>query len=72
MTSSLHRLAAGSPYYRVEPTGEGGFVIIRDDRYAEDFSRIVRNLMNCPSTDFIVLPTHDGRRGYARAVILPL
>lgn len=47
-------------------------MIIRDDRYAEDFSRIVRNLMNCPSTDFIVLPTHDGRRGYARAVILPL
>jgi len=47
-------------------------VIIRDDRYAEDFSRIVRNLMHCPSNDFIVLPTHDGRRGYARAVILPL
>lgn len=68
----LDRLKAGSAAYNVEPTGEGGFVLVRDDEHAEEFSCLVRELINRPTDEFIILPTGDGHAGYESAVILPL
>ncbi|NBW08187.1 MAG: hypothetical protein EBR82_09190 [Caulobacteraceae bacterium] len=66
------RLKAGAAEYTVEPTGEGGFVLIRNDEHSEAFARLVRDLINYPNDEFAMLPTGDGRGGYERVVILPL
>ncbi len=72
MGSLLDRLKAGSTAYTVEPTGDGGFVLVRDEKHAEEFTALVRDLLNRPTTEFVLLPTTDGHAGYERAVILPL
>lgn len=68
----LDRLKAGSTAYNIEPTSEGSLVLVRDAAHAEEFSRLVRELINHPTDEFIVLPTGDGHAGYESAVILPL
>jgi len=68
----LERLTSGAVEYTVEPTGDGGFVLIRNDEHSEAFARIVRDLINYPNDEFAVLATGDGRDGYERIVILPL
>ena len=68
----LERLKAGSTAYNVEPTGDGGFILVRDIEHAEEFTNLVRDLINRPTDEFVILPTSDGHTGYERAVILPL
>ncbi|QCQ99135.1 MULTISPECIES: hypothetical protein [unclassified Brevundimonas] len=68
----LERLKAGSTAYNVEPTGDGGFILVRDIEHAEEFTNLVRALINRPTDEFVILPTSDGHTGYERAVILPL
>ena len=34
----LERLKAGSTAYNVEPTGDGGFILVRDNDHAEEFT----------------------------------
>lgn len=72
MQSLEERFRSGSPPYRLEPTGEGGFTLIRDEERADEFSRLVADLLALPAHDFIVIPTSDGNLGYRRAIILPL
>ncbi len=68
----LDRLTAGSAAYNVEPSGDGGYVLVRDDGHAEEFSKLVRNLIDLPTDEFVILPISDGHTGYERAVILPM
>ena len=45
---------------QLQVTGEDGFVLVRDDEHAEEFSCLVRDL-NRLTDEFIVLPTGDGQ-----------
>lgn len=72
MGSVIKRLKSGSPIYTVEETGDGGFVLIPNPEYADEFSQLVRNLMSVPSSEFVILPTRNGKRRYSLAVVLPL
>ncbi|WP_433949998.1 hypothetical protein [Brevundimonas bullata] len=68
----MERLKAGSTAYNVEPTGDGGYILVRHEEHAEEFTQLVRDLINQPTDEFVILPTSDGETGYERAVILPL
>lgn len=72
MQSLRQRFEAGSPPYAVELIREGGFTLIRDELRAVEFSLLIRELLETPNKDFVVLPTSDGNLGYKRAIILPL
>ncbi|WGM45859.1 hypothetical protein KOAAANKH_00723 [Brevundimonas sp. NIBR10] len=63
---------AGSAAYTVESTGEGGIVLVRQDSHAEEFSRLVRDLINTPNDEYVILPSRDARSEYERVVVLPL
>ena len=67
----LDRLRAGSPAYAVEDAGEG-FVLVAVPDHRDEFSDLVRDLINRNTEEFVVLPVTDGGHGYDRAVILPL
>jgi len=67
----LDRLKAGSPAYAVEEAGEG-FVLVALAERRDEFSDLVRDLINRNTEEFVVLPVTDGANGYDRAVILPL
>ena len=56
--------------YSLEPAGEGYVRVRRQGRDAE-FDRLIRDLMNRQTDEFVILPVRDGGVGYDRAIILP-
>lgn len=71
MGKLLDKITAGSPIYAVESTGDG-YVLVKRDLYSDDFDRLVRELLDRQTTEFVVLPVTDGSTGYDRAIILPI
>jgi hypothetical protein len=49
-----------------------GFVLVRREDHCDEFNRLVRELLNRNSEEFVILPVTDGGRGYDRAIILPI
>jgi hypothetical protein len=71
MGTLLDHLRTGSPDYLVEMAGDG-FVLVRREDHCDEFNRLVRELLNRNSEEFVILPVTDGGRGYDRAIILPI
>jgi hypothetical protein len=71
MGTLLDRLKTGSPDYAVEMAGDG-FVLVRREDHCDEFNRLVRELLNRNSEEFVILPVTDGGKGYDRAIILPI
>lgn len=71
MAGVLDRLVSGSPLFEVE-RAEEGYVLVADPLHHEEFTQMVRDLLNHDTDEFVVLPVTDGNRGYDRAVILPI
>ncbi len=70
MARMLDRLKVGSPVFAVERAGEG-YVIVAEPHHHEEFTQLVRDLLNQAPDEFVVLPVTDGSTGYERAIILP-
>jgi hypothetical protein len=70
MGKFLDTLTRPSSTYAVERTGDG-FVLVAESDHRLEFSDLVRDLLNEPSDEFVILPVSDGGFGYERAVILP-
>ena len=66
----LDRLKAGSPVFAVEVAGDG-YVLVADPQHSAEFSRLVNDLLNHETDEFVILPVTDGGTGYDRAIILP-
>ncbi len=71
MVTLLDRLKVGSPAYVMSETEEGYLLIGAPDA-KEQFSDLVRDLVNRGGDEFVVLPTSDGKTGYERVILLPL
>jgi len=67
----LERVTAGSPAYAVERTADG-YILVGEAAYREEFSELVRDLLNHQSDELVVLPISDGQAGYESAIILPM
>ena len=71
MGKLLDKLKAGDPAYTLEVTGDG-YVLVGDTDHRNEFDGLVRELLNRPTDEFVILPVTDGHTGYDRAIILPL
>lgn len=65
----IEKITAGSRAYAVQKY-DGGYILVSDAARGEEFSEFVRELLNHPTDEFVVLPISDGHMGYERAVIL--
>lgn len=70
MESIFTRLRNRSDFHTVEPISEG-FLIYPVEGREDAFSQLIRDAMNSPADDFVILPTSAHGR-YERAHVIPL
>lgn len=72
MPMSLDGLKKDGPGRTVE-MASCGFVIVRaPSAQHENFDAFVRDLLDNPNDDYVVLPVTDGAGGYDRVVVVPI
>lgn len=70
MARMMDQLKAGSPVFGVENAGDC-FVLVAVPERCQEFSDLVRDLLNQGTDEFVILPVTDGADGYDRAIIIP-
>lgn len=71
MARLLEKFREGSSAYRIEPDGEGVLLVAREG-LRDEFSDVVRDLIETSGEDYVAFPTTDGNAGYERVFLLPL
>lgn len=69
MNPFLKRLRAGSPVYTVEDTKDGFSLVLREDQ-SEQFSALVREIVEQSGPDYAAFPTSRSGTGYDRVFIM--
>lgn len=71
MERVLDKLRCESSAYRIECDDDGVTLVARDG-LREEFSDVVRDLVEKAGEEYVAFPTADGDAGYERVFLLPL
>ena len=71
MGTLLDRLDARPDCFELEQTGFGVILIRRID-HEDDFTGLVRHLLDTEINEYVVLPVTDGYQGYERVILLSI
>ena len=71
MGNLLDRLQAGSDCFELEQTGFGLVIVCRVN-CEDDFTGLVRHLLDSESNEYAILPVTNGYQGYERVILLSL